>query len=1046
MEIEKDRLVLNMHVPSWIAGGVAIFGLAYGQVANPPPSAGPAPAAQQNESHATISTTAEEVVLDLIVRDKKGRAVKDLKPEEIQITDGDHPAKIKSLRFTELEQLSESTAAEQKVPKRIDPMRQVRLITLLFDSLTIEPALQARAAAHELVKAGSGPNVYFSILRMAGRLQPLQEFTNDGPALHKAIDKFVGGKANFQSQAETVESRLRNMSGGDGLSTQQLLGGDTSVLGSASSPNAPPSNPAAIPMANLLLNIVMTATQDAKEIQGRPILGALRAAADQQKDLPGRKTIVYFTEGWNLTYALKEQFEALISAANRANVSFYVVDAGGLVIGARNEAAAKMLRQAAALSAQQGGPATTFEQARGVDTALESMNANSQTALMDLAGSTGGTFISDSNDLRKPMVKLAEDVNSYYEVNYAPEGRMMDGHLRTIKVKVDRPGVKIQSRSGYYDLPHGSSNLKGMWEVSALRALEEKPARQEFTFHAKAFALRRLPSQVTGELVYQIPISALEPEQNQATKVFKLRFGVVALFRNMDGKIIQKLSRETGHEGALDAWERAKAANYYVTQSFDVPPGAYTVEVAAVDAVSAKTSVIQIPVSFGAESNNGLDLGGPLVVERLDPVADLAPTDPLRYEKARVLPSVASGQDGYVINPKTQEGLPLFFLIRQVASSTAAPELTLDIKRDGEAFTSIKVPLPAAKPGAEIPYVATLPTAAFGGGRFQLQARVRQGDATVERELDFAVAGEPRSLAKSQPPVAGKITSGAAAEVEEEPTLPVTDVVVAPLHAEMRPKAEDESRILDGARKRAIEYTTSLPNFVCMQVTSRFERPIPKSVKAVATAVPATEDWKQIDTLAEQLTYVEGHEHYKKIDGAQRGDDMGRGVLSNGEFGTLLRMVFRAESKTAFKWHDLALENGRKLHVFEFSIPRGTSEYMIRPSHNSAAVPVAAKGTVTIDEETYEIKKIDLAAVNLPKKFPFQESVIEVEYDTFNIGDQFSLLPKQATVHVTAGKKMNRNTIEYLNYRKWTGTSELKFGDPVAPAAPAVPAPVKKQQ
>ncbi|HEY3743636.1 MAG TPA: VWA domain-containing protein [Bryobacteraceae bacterium] len=1024
-----------MQVPRWIAGGVAIFGLAYGQVANPPP----APAAQQNEGHATISTTAEEVVLDLIVRDKRGRAVKDLRPEEIQITDGDRPATVKSVRFTELEQAS---AEEQKGSKHIDPMRQVRLITLLFDSLTVEPALQARAAAHELVKAGTGPNVYFSILRMAGRLQPLQEFTNDGPALHKAIDKYVGGKANFLSQAEAVESRLRNMSGGDGLTTQQLLGADTSTIATANSPNAPPADPVAIPMANLLLNIVMTATQDAKEIQGRPILGALRAAADQQKQLPGRKTIVYFTEGWNLTYALKEQFEALISAANRANVSFYVVDAGGLVTGARNEAAAKMLRQAAALSAQQGGPATTFEQARGVDTALESMNANTQTALMDLAGSTGGTFISDSNDLRKPMVKLAEDVNSYYEVNYVPDGRQMDGHLRTIKVKVDRPGVKIQSRSGYYDLPHGSSNLKGMWEVSALRALEEKPSRQEFTFHAKAFALRRTPTQVTGELVYQIPISALEPEQNQATKVFKLRFGVVALFRNVDGKIIQKLSRETGHEGALDAWERAKAANYYVTQSFDVPPGAYTVEVAAIDAVSSKTSVIQIPVSFGAESNNGgLDLGGPLVVERLDPVADLAASDPLRYEKARVLPSVAAGQDGYVINPKTQQGLPLYFLIRQVAASTAAPELTLDLKRDGEPFTSIKVPLPAAKPGVEIPYVMTLPTAALGGGRFQLQAKVRQGDATVERELDFAVAGEPRALARSQPSVAGKITSGAAAEAEEEPSLPVTDVVAAALHADMRPKKEDEILILDGARKRAIEYTTNLPNFVCMQVTSRFERPIPRRLSNAAP-VPVAEDWKQIDTLAEQLTYLEGHEHYKKIDGAQRGDDMGRGVLSNGEFGTLLRMVFRPESKTTFQWHDLALENGRKLHIFEFSIPRATSEYMIRPSHGSAAVPVAAKGTVTIDAETYEIKKIDLAAVNLPKKFPFQESVIEVEYDTVNIGDQFSLLPKQATVHVTAGKKMNRNTIEYLNYRKWTGTSELKFGDPVAPTTP----PVKKQQ
>ena len=984
-------------------------------------------------------------MLDLIVRDKKGRPLRDLKAEEIEIVDGEQPTKIRSLRFTELEQTVAVAADGSQPAKRIDPMRQVRLVTLLFDSLTIEPAIQAKAAAHELVKAGAGPNVYVAILRMAGRLQPLQEFTNNGPALHQAIDKFAAGKANFQSQAQQVESRLRNMAGGDALAQERLLGGDTSVLNGGTDAFGKPLDPVAVPMANLLLNIVMTSTQDAKEVQGRPILGALRAAADQQKDLPGRKTIVYFTEGWNLTYALREQFNALISAANRANVSFYIVDAGGLVTGARNEAARKMLSQAAALSSTQGGASTSFEQARGVDTTLESMNANTQTALMDLAGSTGGTFISDSNDLRKPMLKLVEDVNAYYEVNYAPQGRLMDAHFRNIKVKVNRPGVKIQARSGYFDLPQGSSNLKGSWEVSALKALEENPAPQGFAFQAKAFPLRRQTGQVTGELVYQIPISALEPEQDPSTKVFRLRFGVVALFRDTNGKVVQKLSREIGHEGAQDSWERAKASNYFVTQSFQVPGGAYTVEMAAVDAVNSKSSVVRMPVSFAADVGD-LDLGGPIVVERLDPVENLPEQDPLRYEKTRVLPSVAAAQDGFTINPKNQEGLSLFFLIRPVAAATAKPELALELRRGGELFTTIQIPLPDGKTAAEIPYVATLPTAALGGGKFQLLARLRQGDATIERRLDFAIEGEPRVLAKASP-VAGKTTSGGIApEAEEESNLPVTDLVAAPMHAGMKPKPEDETRILDGARKRALEYAANLPNFVCMQVTRRFEQPVPKVLKGAAQSASAEikEDWKEIDNLSEQLTYVDGHEHYQKIDGLQRGNDMGRGVLSAGEFGTLLRMVFRGDSKAELKWHDLEIENGKKLHVFEYSIPRATSQYMVRPNHNSASVPVAAKGTITVDEETYQIRRIQLAAVDLPRKFPFQESVIEVEYDIFTIGEQFSLLPKRAAVRVTAGKKMNRNSIEYLNYRKWGGTSELKYGDPVAPQ-PAAPPPAKKQ-
>ena len=979
-----------MRVSSWIIGAVVVASAAYGQPAAPVP----------HDTKATISATAEEVVLDLIVRDKKGRPVRDLRADEIEIIDGDHPATIKSLRLTEIEQATQES-------KRLDPLRQIRLVTLLFDSLTIEPARQARLAGHELVKAGAGPNVYFAIFRMAGRLQALQEFSNDGPKLHETIDKLGNTKINLQTHVQQVENHLNLMSGARGDSS------------AAVDSHGAPLDPSGGLFTALMQGILTVSLQDSKEIESRPVLGALRAAADQQRTLPGRKTIVYFTEGWNLTYALKDQFKALISAANRANVSFYIVDAGGLVTGARNEAARKMLAQAAATSSSQGGTgATSFDQARGVDTTLESMNANTQTALMDLAGSTGGTFIADSNDLRKPMVKLVEDVNSYYEVNYTPVGRRMDAHFRDIKVKVNRPGVKIQTRSGYFDLPQGSRNLKGSWEVSALKALEDPAAPQGFVFQAKAFPLRRQTGQITGELVYQIPISALEPEENPSTKTFRLRFGVVALFRDTNGKIVQKLSREIAHEGAQDAWERAKASNYFVTQAFQVPPGAYTVEMAAVDAVSSKASVLHIGASF-SEPSTGLDLGGPYVVERLDPVGTLPETDPLRYEKTRVLPSVVVAS----IDPKKQEGLPLFFLIRPVAANSARPDLSLELRRNGEPYTTLNIPLPEAKAAVEIPYVATLPTAALGGGKFELLAKLRQGDALVERKLDFEIAGEPRLLT----PVAGKTTSGSST-AEDEATLPIPELIAAPLHADMKPKLEDETRILDGARKRALEYTANLPNFVCMQVTRRFEQPAGKT------------DWKEIDNLSEQLTYVDGHENYQKINGIQRGNDMGRGVLSAGEFGALLRMVFRAESKAELKWHDLQIENGRKLHVFEYSIPRATSQYMMRPNHSSAAVPVAAKGTVTIDEETYQIRNIQLAAVDLPKKFPFQESVIEVDYDLFSIGEQFTLLPKRASVRVTAGKKVNRNAIEYLNYRKWGGTSELKFDDQAPPPKP----PAKK--
>jgi len=63
---------------------------------------------------------------------------------------------------------------------------------------------------------------------------------------------------------------------------------------------------------------------------------------------------------------------------------------------------------------------------------------------------------------------------------------------------------------------------------------------------------------------------------------------------------MQKLSRDVAHEGAQESWERAKTSNFTLTQTFQVPAGAYSVEMAVVDAVGVKASVMRMPASFAA--------------------------------------------------------------------------------------------------------------------------------------------------------------------------------------------------------------------------------------------------------------------------------------------------------------------------------------------------------------------------------------------------------------------------------------------------------------
>ncbi|HBY62128.1 MAG TPA: hypothetical protein DEH78_20090, partial [Solibacterales bacterium] len=141
--------------------------------------------------------------------------------------------------------------------------------------------------------------------------------------------------------------------------------------------------------------------------------------------LPGRKTLLFFTEGLNVPPNMTDQFRNIISTANRANVSVYAVDAKGLLTAARNTSSGAMLQQATrAIQAQQTtgsrGGAVSPEQARAIDMAEESLRANVENNLQELAEETGGMLISNTNDLRLPLRQVSEDIGTYYELSYSP--------------------------------------------------------------------------------------------------------------------------------------------------------------------------------------------------------------------------------------------------------------------------------------------------------------------------------------------------------------------------------------------------------------------------------------------------------------------------------------------------------------------------------------------------------------------------------------------------------------------------------------------------
>ena len=152
-----------------------------------------------------------------------------------------------------------------------------------------------------------------------------------------------------------------------------------------------------------------------------------------------KKVLVYFASGLQLNGIDNQaQFQSTTNAAIRANVSFYPVDARGLVA------------QGPMGDATKGSPGGV-----GMYSGMSAMaNTNnfqkSQDTLYALAADTGGKALLDNNDLSAGVVQAQNAITSYYIVGYYSANAAMDGRFRRIKITLADASLKLDYRQGYY--------------------------------------------------------------------------------------------------------------------------------------------------------------------------------------------------------------------------------------------------------------------------------------------------------------------------------------------------------------------------------------------------------------------------------------------------------------------------------------------------------------------------------------------------------------------------------------------------------------------
>ncbi len=365
----------------------------------------------------SLTVSSHLVVETVVVKDKAGKFITGLTAKDFNVTEDGVPQTVKICVHQELPMTpAPATPPDDEritIYKTLDRTQLApespgqtqytghRLLALYFDMTAMPPEDQQRAlaAAETFVRTQMSSADLVAILRFAGgSVDVLQDFTADRNRLLSILQTMIVGEG--QGSAESIDDA-------SSADTGAAFGQDDSEF-----------------------NIFNTDRQ----------LAALQTAARMLGRMNEKKSLIYFASGMRLNGIDNQaQLHATVDAAVRAGVSFWPVDARGLVA------------QAPLGDATQGSPGNAGVYSGTAAQAVTDNFQQSQDTMYSLGGDTGGKALFDNNDLTRGIVQAQRAISDYYIVGYYTTNTAENGRFRRVKITVNSaPDAKLEYRRGYY--------------------------------------------------------------------------------------------------------------------------------------------------------------------------------------------------------------------------------------------------------------------------------------------------------------------------------------------------------------------------------------------------------------------------------------------------------------------------------------------------------------------------------------------------------------------------------------------------------------------
>ncbi len=664
-------------------------------------SAGTEPSRQQTTSLIRGSGT-NAIVVDVIVRDSKGNPVTDLRKEDfVLLEDGAAQEIGDATRVGNPVYVAKSGGAAPPAPGTAtnDGHTFPSFTAIIFNRLSPEArgrAYQAAVACLDVLQEGD----YVAVFSTDLSLTTLFPYTKDRDRLRKGL-KDAARRPSWSSPLGMTATGALTLFGDWELSSQASAAQGATQAG--------------------------WKELDALQ-QGYATTDALVAIAAGLGVIPGRKTIVLFSEGIPVPEGVLPRLQSVIASANHGNVSVYPIDAAGLRTISEQTQAAQEVRAAGDAGLRispTGENGSSIGGMEAMSTALRTPSA----VLTTLARETGGFAIESTNDLAKGLRQIDADRRFYYLLTYTPANGSFDGKWRSITVQVPGRKVTVRARSGYLAVraPAGMPMLA--YEGPALAALERSPAPADLPLRSAALVFPGGQLAVLAATDAQ----AIRFERDDKAHTYRSDFSILARIVGAGGEVVRKASQQYRLSGPAAQMEQAQRGEVLFFRQPALPPGSYTLEVAVHDALAIRSGVHRSTFVV-PETTPLLQVSSLVVVQRIERVKpeERDKDNPLYAGDLLLYPNL-----GEPIHASRDKDLTFYLVVKP--GTGAVPQAALEVLRGGEAVAQSPTTLPAAGASGRITHIAQISVERLPPGRYTLRLTVTQAERREVRDAMFQV-------------------------------------------------------------------------------------------------------------------------------------------------------------------------------------------------------------------------------------------------------------------------------------------------------------------